>query len=69
METANKAQQMITNNIGKGLQNTTKIAGNTSHKLKQLFGDFDLGVFGNVFSIYGNHLYSLQNGLGIFEWI
>ena len=48
METANKAQQMVSNNIWKGLQNTTKIAGNTSHKLKQLLGDFDLGVFGNI---------------------
>ena len=48
MENANKAQQLVTKNMGKGLQNTTKLAGATKNKLKMLIGDFDLGVFGNI---------------------
>jgi len=48
METAKKTQQLVTKNVGQGIQGATKLAGATKNRLKLILGDFDLGVFGNI---------------------
>ncbi len=48
MNDVNKAQKMITSNLTKGLQNTSNFAGKTKGRFKQLVGDLDFGVFGNI---------------------
>ena len=48
MDSANKAQKMVSANLSKGLSNTSKIATQTKGRLKQLLGDMNLGAFGNI---------------------
>ena len=48
METAKKTQQLVTKNVGQGIQGATKLAGVAKNRLKIILGDFDLGAFGNI---------------------
>ena len=48
MDSAKKAQQLVTKNVGQGIQGATKLAGATKNRLKVLLGDFNLGSFGNI---------------------